>query len=243
MSSSARETRFRSARALLRRELASYFQTPVAYVVGVVFLGVTASLFFSVFFLFERAEMRQFFGLLPLLLAIMMPALSMRLIAEERRRGTYELLVTLPLRDSDVVIAKFLAVWLTGLFLLLPTFVFVVTVGSFGPLDFGPVAGGYVGAVLLVAVYAAVGLFSSSIARNETVALIVGLVISLFLALLDSFLILMPTSIVPLAEFLSMNHHFNGFSQGLIDSRSIVYLVSLTAGFLILAERQLARQR
>ncbi len=236
-------TRARATFALLRRELASYFQTPVAYVVGVVFLGVTATLFFSVFFLFERAEMRQFFGVLPLLLAIMMPALSMRLIAEERRRGTYELLVTLPLRNVDIVIAKFLAVWITGLFLLAPTLVFVVTVRSFGPLDLGPVTGGYFGTILLVAVYGAIGLFTSTIARNETVALVTGLVISLFFVLLDSFLILMPSSIVPFAEFLSLNYHFGGFAQGIIDSRSVVYLVSLAAGFLILAERQMTRQR
>jgi len=119
----------------------------------------------------------------------MMPALSMRLIAEERRRGTYELLVTLPLRNVDIVIAKFLAVWITGLFLLAPTLVFVVTVRSFGPLDLGPVTGGYFGTILLVAVYAAIGLFTSTIARNETVALVTGLVLSLFFVLLDSFLI------------------------------------------------------
>jgi len=225
------------------KELTSYFQTPVAYVVGIVFLGVTSARFFSVFFLFDRGEMRQFFASLPLLLAIVMPALSMRLVAEERRRGTYELLVTLPLRNSDIVLAKFLAVWITGLFLLLPTLIFVITVKSFGPLDAGPVFGGYLGTILLIAVYGAVGLFSSSLARNETVALILGLVITLTLALLNSFLVLMPTAIVPFVEFLSVNYHFKGFAQGLVDSRSVIYLLSLTAGFLILTERQLAGDR
>ena len=131
-------TRTRATAALFRRELSSFFQTPVAYVVGIVFLAVTATLFFSVFFLFDRAEMRQFFGSLPVLLALLMPALAMRLVAEERRRGTWEVLSTLPVRNTDVVIAKFLAVWVTGLFLLLPTVIFAVTVAGFGRLDPGP---------------------------------------------------------------------------------------------------------
>ncbi|MFW5745733.1 MAG: ABC transporter permease, partial [Spirochaetota bacterium] len=111
--------------ALFRRELNSFFQTPVAYVVGVVFLAASAALFFSFFFLFDRAEMRQFFRFLPLLLAVLMPALAMRVIAEERRRGMWEVVRTLPVRTSHIVLAKFAAVWVTGLFLLAPTVIFV----------------------------------------------------------------------------------------------------------------------
>jgi ABC-2 type transport system permease protein len=243
MKSKNHDSRFNSFMALLRRELSSYFQTPVAYVVGIVFLGIVSVRFFSVFFLFDRVEMRQFFASLPLLLALLMPALSMKLVAEERRRGTYELLATLPLNNREIILAKFFALWITGLFILLPTSVFVITVKSFGPLDFGPVAGGYLGTVLLLAVYGAAGLFSSAAARNETIALILGLVITLSLALLNSFLILMPTAIVPLVDFIGIGSHFSGFAQGVIDSRSLVYLLSLTVFFLVLAERQLTRDR
>ena len=238
-----RYPRFQAAWALFRRELSAYFQTPIAYVFGVVFLALTAVLFFSVFFLFEQVEMRQFFRNLPILLAVLMPALSMRLIAEERRRGTYEVLATLPLRTADIIGSKFLAVWITGLFLLLPTLCFVITVSSFGVLDPGPVLGGYFGAALLAAAFAAVGVFSSSASRNETVALILGLVITLFLTILDGFLVLMPPFILPVAQYLSIGYHFSGFSRGIVDSRSIIYLVSVTVFFLVLADRQLARQR
>lgn len=229
--------------ALFRRELSAFFQTPVAYVVGAVFLAVTASLFFSVFFLFERAEMRQFFGYLPLLLALLMPALAMRLVAEERRRGTWEILATLPVRNSEIILAKFLAVWVTGLFLLLPTLIFVVTVASFGPLDPGPVVAGYIGAILLVAVYAAVGVFASSIARNETIALVLGLGIALALVVIEAFLVLVPPGLVPFFEYLSLGYHFSSFTRGVVDTRSVIYLTSLTAGFLVLGRYRLDRLR
>lgn len=241
--SSTVSARFRAGIALFRKELASYFQTPVAYIVGAVFLGVTASLFFSVFFLFDRVEMRQFFSSLPILLALLMPALSMRLIAEERRRGTWEILTTLPMRNIEILLAKFFSVWVTGLFLIAPTLIFTFTVSTMGNLDSGPVAGGYLGAILLIAAYSAVGIFASSITRNETTALIVGLVLTLLLALLNNFLILMPTLLVPLIEFLSIGYHFENFSQGIIDTRSVVYLLTLTAGFLMVSLYHLNRQR
>lgn len=242
MNSSGTE-RLRAGAALFRRELSAYFQTPVAYVVGAVFLAASAALFFSIFFIYERVEMRQFFSYLPLLLALLMPALSMRLIAEERRRGTWEILTTLPLRNLEIVLAKFFAVWITGLFFLAPTVIYAITVSSLGPLDPGPIIGGYIGTVFLMAAYAAIGIFASSLARNETVALVTGLVITLFLALLDSFLLLIPTGLLPFFEFISIGHHFSDFAKGLLDSRSLVYFLSLTAGFLMLALYRLNRQR
>lgn len=230
-------------RALYTREIKAYFETPVAWVVAVIFLMASSLLFFSVFFLFERAEMRQFFSNLPVILALVMPALAMRLIAEERRRGTYEILATLPLSTTDIVVAKFLALWTTGVFLLVPTLLFALTVGTLGRLDPGPVLGGYFGAVLLTGVYAAIGVFTSSISRSETVALVLGLVLTLFFALLRSFLILVPALLVPLFEYLSIGFHFDGFTRGIIDSRSIVYFVTLATFFLVVSERRLAAQR
>jgi ABC-2 type transport system permease protein len=235
--------RWRAGLALYRRELSAFFQTPVAYVVGIVFLAVTATVFFSTFFLFDRAELRQFFGLLPVLLALLMPALAMRLVAEERRRGTWEILATLPVRNSDIVAAKFAAVATTGLFLLVPTLFFALTVNGLGRLDAGPVVGGYLGAVLLTAVYAAMGVWASAVARNETVALILGLVLALFFALLDGFLVLLPAAIVPVAEYLSLGYHYSGFARGLVDTRSVVYLLSLAVAFLGLARYRLEQLR
>ncbi len=229
--------------ALFRRELSAYFQTPVAYVVAVVFLVATSLLFFSVFFLYDRAELRRFFSTLPLLLAVVIPALSMRLIAEERRRGTYEILATLPLRTLDIVGGKFFAVWVTSIFLLVPTLFYAFTVGTVGRLDPGPVVGGYLGAILLAGAYAAVGVFASSISRSEIVALVVALVISLSLAFVESFVVLMPASIAGLVQFVSSTYHFNGFARGVVDSRSVIYLLSLTVFFLMLSHRALTARR
>lgn len=241
--SDARTRGLRPAWALFRRELNSFFQTPIAYVVGVVFLVALALLFFSVFFLNDRAQMRQFFGLLPLLLALLMPALAMRVIAEERRRGMQEIMSTLPLRNTEMVLAKFAAVWVTGLFLLAPTIIFTISASFVGELDPGPVVSGYLGAILLVAVYGAVGVFASSVSPNETIALVIGLVISLVFALLNQFLVLFPGSIVSFMEFLSTGYHYQGFTRGIIDSRSVIYLITLTALFLVLTRYQLDRQR
>lgn len=229
--------------ALFRRELSAYFQTPVAYVVAVVFLVATSLLFFSVFFLYDRAELRQFFAVLPLLLAVVIPALSMRLIAEERRRGTYEILATLPLKTADIVVGKFLSVWVTSLFLLLPTLFYAFTVGSIGRLDPGPVVGGYIGALLLAAAYSAIGVFASSIARSEIVALVVALVITLSLGFVESFVVLMPPTIGAVVQFLSVTYHFDGFARGVVDSRSVIYLLSITFFFLMLAHRALTTRR
>lgn len=229
----------RETLALMRRELAAYFQSPVAYVVGVVFLGTSGALFFSTFFLFDRVEMRGFFALLPVLLALLMPALAMRLVAEERRRGTWEVITTLPLSNHQIILGKFLALWITGLFLLAPTLLFAGTVSLMGRLDPGPVFGGYLGAVLLTGAYGAVGLLASAVARSETVALIVALVICLVLALMDGFLVLVPAAGVALVEYLSVTHHFSSFTRGVVDSRSIVYFLSVITVALVLAHRRI----
>ncbi|MFP4330869.1 MAG: ABC transporter permease [Alkalispirochaetaceae bacterium] len=229
--------------ALFRRELSAFFQTPVAYVVAVVFLVASSTLFFSVFFLYDRAELRQFFATLPLLLSLLVPALSMRLIAEERRRGTYEILATLPLRTLDIILGKFLAVWVTLLFMLLPTLFYAFTVSRIGDLDPGPVFGGYLGAVLLAGTYASVGIFASSISRSEIVALIIALVISLSLALIESFIVLIPPPVAGVVQFLSATYHFDGFARGVVDSRSLVYLISVTTFFLTLSHRAMTSRR
>ncbi|MFW5975646.1 MAG: ABC transporter permease [Alkalispirochaetaceae bacterium] len=208
-----------------------------------VFLVATSLLFFSVFFLYDSAELRRFFSTLPLLLAVVIPALSMRLIAEERRRGTYEILATLPLRTIDIVAGKFLAVWVTSIFLLVPTLFYAVTVGTIGRLDPGPVVGGYIGALLLAGAYAAVGVFASSISRSEIVALVVALVISLALAFVESFVVLIPATVAGLVQFMSSTYHFNGFARGVVDSRSVIYLLSITVFFLMLSHRALTARR
>lgn len=218
----------RRVAALYRRELGGFFQTPVAYVVAAIFAAANAAVFFAVFFLFDRTELRQFFAWLPLWLAFFMSPLAMRLLAEERRRGTIEILTTLPIGPGGIVAAKFCAAWTTGLFLLAPTLLLPFAVQVFGPLDPGPVVSGYLGAVLLTGLYAAVGLVSSAVAKHEAVALIFALLLSLALAFVQGLLVLLPGGVVDLVQFIGTSFHMDLFARGQIDVRSIVYMTSLT---------------
>jgi ABC-2 type transport system permease protein len=225
------------------RELKSYFTNPIGYVVLVVFLVPTAILFFSTLFLAGVAEMRRFFELLPISLGVFLPAISMGTIAEERRRGTFETLVTMPVRLSDIVLVKFAGVLTFTVIMLAPTVLYAVSLASIGNLDVGPIIGGYLGAILLAGFYAAIGVFASSLTENQIVAVIVGVLICLFLALIQQFLILIPSEIADPFLYISSGYHFDRFAQGVLDTRSILYFLSGMALFLLVGWRVLVRER
>lgn len=228
---------------ILRRELAAYFSSPIAYIVIALFLIFSGTMFFSTFFLIERAELRGFFSLLPVLFSFFIPAISMRLFAEELRSGSMETLITLPVHDGDVVIGKYLAAWISSISMLLPTLVYVVTVSFLGTPDFGPIAGGYLGALFLSAAFCAIGIFASSLTRNQIVAFFIAFSISIVLSMLDMLLILVPAFLVPLFEFLSAGYHFESLSKGIIDSRDLLYFASVTALFIGLTGKNLEKRR
>ena len=152
---------------IMKRELASYFSGPIAYIVICLFLGIAGFTFFSTFFLQNRAELRNYFGLLPLLLSFFVPALTMRLFAEEKRVGSIETLMTLPVTEVNVVTGKFLAAFIETLIMIAPTLLYVVAAEIFGEPYYGPIIGGFVGAIFLCASYVAIGLFASSITKNQ----------------------------------------------------------------------------
>ena len=220
------------ALVIMKRELRAYFTSPVAYIVSALFLIVSGIFFFSRFFLMQRAELRSFFSLLPVFLSLFVPALTMRLFAEERRVGSIETLMTLPVTELDVVIGKYCASLIGTLVMLAPTLFYVVTAEIFGSLDYGPVIGGYAGAVFLCASYTAIGLFASSITKNQIIAFFTGAIICTALTLIDMFLIFMPTPVVNFLNYISANSHFNSISRGIIDTRDIIYFLSLTVRFL-----------
>ena len=158
---------------IMKRELKSYFTSPVAYIVTCAFLIVSGFMLFSFFFLANRAELREFFVNLPWLFAIFIPALTMRLFSEERGRGTIETLMTLPVTCTDVVIGKFLAAFVSSIIMLVPTFIYAITASIFGDVDFGPLFCGYLGAIFLGACFSAIGIFASSITKNQIVSFFV----------------------------------------------------------------------
>lgn len=224
-----------SVTTIAKRELLSYFSSPIAYIVTGLFLIVAGVLFFSVFFLQQRAELRNFFSSLPILFSFFIPALTMRLFAEEKKSGSLETLLTLPVNETQVVLGKFVAAFISSAVLLVPTLFYVVTVNMFGNPDAGPIICGYFGAFLLCAAFSAVGVFASSLTKNQIIAFFVSFIICISLTLLDSFLVFMPAPIVGFFTAISANAHFSSIARGIIDSRDLIFFISVTIIFLSLA--------
>lgn len=236
----------RNVTAIAGRELRAYFDAPVAYIVVVTFLAVTGWLFFSQLFLAGRATARTLFTPSPfspsLLLVVLAPAVTMRLIAEERKTGTIELLTTMPLTDAQLVLGKFLAGFgLIGVALLL-TLAYPISVSFIGRLDWGPVVAGYIGLGLFSASLIAIGVFCSSLTDNQIVAFIMSFLVSAALYYVFWLQILLPPTLAPILEYLSVSYHLDNMARGVIDSRDVIYYLSVTAGALFLATQSVSRQ-
>lgn len=213
---------------IMRKELSSYFVSPIAYIVIAIFLVVTGWFFFSTFFLYNQASMRGFFSLLPVILSFVIPAVTMKLFSEEFNRGSYEMLMTLPVNRLEVIMGKFLAAMGFTMVMLLPTLVYALTISGLGELDPGPVIGGYIGAILLGGLFAAVGLFASSLTRNQIIAFIIAMAICFFLTMIDKMLFFLPKGILGIMSYLGADFHFRNIARGVLDSRDLIYFVSMT---------------
>ena len=214
---------------VFRRELRGYFLSPIAYIVISAFLIVIGWFFFSPFFLEDRADLRKFFSLLPLILSFVTPAVTMRLFSEEYRGGTYEITRTLPISIFATIAGKFLAALTLMAFMLLPTVSYAIFVANMGDLDWGPVIGGYVGALLLSAAYTAIGLFASSLTKNQIVGYVVGIALAFFFPLIDRSLLFLPGNLAGFFQYLSADVHFQNVARGVFDVRDLIYFVTLTA--------------
>ncbi len=213
---------------IFRKDFRSYFVSPIAYIVIAIFLLVTGWFFFTTFFLFGQANLRNFFSLLPVIFSFVIPAITMRLVSEELNIGSYETLMTMPVTYTSVVVGKFLASLAFVAGLLLPTLAYPITVSALGQLDWGPVIGGYIGAVLLAAAFCAIGLFSSGLTRNQIIAFIIGMAICFSLTLIDKMLFFLPRSLLGILAYLGADFHFQNISKGIIDTRDVIYFLSVT---------------
>jgi gliding motility-associated transport system permease protein len=212
---------------ICKKELKDYFISPIAYIVISIFLLVTGWFFFTTFFYYNQADLRNFFDLLPITFSFLIPAITMRLFSEELNVGSYEMLLTLPVTFTDILFGKFLAGVLFVAAALIPTLAYPICIAFMGQLDWGPVAGGYIGAVLLGAAFVAVGLFASSLTRNQIIAFIVGMVICFALALIDKMLLFFPRSLLGVIGYLGADYHFKNIAKGIVDSRDILYFFSV----------------
>ncbi len=223
--------------AILKREWKAYFNSPVAYVFIVIFLVLSGFFTFNVSRFYEagRADLDGFFFWHPWLYLLLVPAVAMRLWAEERRTGTLELLLTMPVTTTQAILGKFLAAWLFLLLALALTFPMVITACYLGSPDAGPIVTGYLGSALLAAAYLAVGTFTSALTRNQVVSFILAAVIGLFLLLAgfppvtDVLYAVAPGWLVNTVAGFSFTEHFDQLQRGVVDVRDLLYFVSVVA--------------
>ncbi len=228
---------------IFQKEYRDFFISPIAYIVISIFLLISGWFFFMTFFIFNQAELRNFFTLLPMSFSFVIPALTMRLFSEELNVGSYETLVTLPVTLIDIIVGKFAAASAFVGTMLLPTLAYPIFISFLGDLDWGPVLGGYCGAFFLGSAYCAIGLFASSVTRNQIVAFITGALICFILTMLNKMLFFFPQTILDVISYLGVGAHFENIAKGILDSRDLLYFfsvifISLFSTKLVLEEKK-----
>jgi len=232
---------------IAKRELQSFFDSLMAYIMLIVFLGFSGFftwLFGSDIFFLKQASLQAFFSIAYWTLFFFIPALTMRLFAEENRAGTIELLLTKPVSDWQIVLGKFMSTFVLILIALVLTLPYYITVSTLGPIDHGAVISGYLGLTLMSAAYISIGIFTSSITNNQIVSYLLALFIGIFFQIIFSLLASNFSGMIGEAlNFLSLSTHFDSISRGVIDSKDLVYFLSLIFLGLILTEANLANKR
>ena len=236
----------KSTWSIAKRELRSFFDSLVAYILLVVFLGVSGFftwLFGSDIFFIGQATLQPFFSIAYFTLFFFIPALTMRMLAEEKRSGTIELLLTKPVTDWNVILGKFSAALLLIVIAVALTIPYYITVWALGPIDHGAVWCGYFGLILMSMAYIAIGLFTSSITNNQIVAFLLALFIGIFFLIIFDVLSNNFTGLIgQLLNYMSVSTHFDSISRGVIDSRDVLYFLSITFFGLVLAESSLSKR-
>lgn len=240
--------------SILKKEIAQFFSSLTAYIVLIVFLVFTGSfiwIFSSTSVLnYNYASLGQLFAIAPIAFMFLIPAITMQSFSEENQRGTLEFLLTKPLRDTDIVLGKYLATLVLILLALLPTLVYYFSIYKLGSppgnIDTGAVIGSYIGLVLLGAMFAAIGLFISSISNNQIVAFISSAFACFALFWFFDFISQLPVAYGRYDYFirsLGMEYHYENISKGRIDSRDIIYFISLTVLFIWLTTVSLKNRK
>lgn len=226
------------------KETKAYFSTPTAYIVGAMFLVLTGIFFvFDMTRPFAEASIRNFVSWASLFIMFLAPLLTMRLLAEEQKLGTLELLLTAPVRDWEVVLGKYIASLATLLVTVAFTLYYVVLLYVFGNPDTGPILSAYLGLILFGASALAIGLMASSLSGNQIVAAVVGMGILLMLSFIDRISVIVEGVAAEVLTGVSMNAHFIDFSRGVLDTSHIIYYLSMAAVFLFIAVRSLETRR
>lgn len=234
----------RNINAIYRKEIQSYFNSPMAYIFLLVFAALNGFFFTNTFFIIGESDLRGLFGQIPMFFLAFIPAITMGLIAKERYGGTMEIITTLPIKDHEFVIGKYLSA-LTLIFVgLMFTSVHFFTLIKFGTdIDYGALFCGYFGLTLVAAFYTSIGLFASSITENQVIAFIIAVAVVFTFYLMDKVLIFIPSAFAGFFQYLSVDFHFSNIARGVIDSRNLIYFLSLIFVFLNLSVRVLETRK
>lgn len=235
----------RNILALFKKEFRAYFDSPIAYIFITAFLISSMWIFFRGFFLVGQTVMRGYFSLLPWLFLFFVPAITMRLWAEEKKIGTLEVLMTLPVKDYEVILGKYLAAYLFLSLTILLSITLPITLALLGGPDLGPIIGGYLGALLMGGAYLAIGLFSSSLTENQIIAFILGIFFCFCLFIIGENFVLMalPSKLASFFSYLGLGYHFQSIGRGIIDTRDFIYYLSVIGFFLFLNIRSLESRK
>ena len=229
-----------------KRELNSFFDSLLAYIMIIAFLGFSGFftwLYGRDVFLVKQASLQSFFDVAYWTLFFFIPALTMRLIAEEKNSGTLEMLLTKPVSDWQLVTGKYLSALCLIVISLLLTVPYYITIASIGPVDHGAVLTGYLGLILMSAAYISIGVFTSSITNNQIVAFLLALLIGIFFHLLFSLLARNLSGILGnILNYLSLDTHYNSVTRGVIDTRDLIYFVSVIFTGLFFSEIVLSKR-
>lgn len=236
----------RSIWVITKRELASYFDSLIAYLMIIIFLvlsGIFTWLYGSTVFLIGQADLQVFFGISYWTLFFFIPAITMRLLAEENRSGTIELLSTKAVSDWQIVVGKFFASVLLLVIALACTIPYYISVARLGDVDHGAIIGGYFGLLLMSSMYISIGLLASSLTNNQIVAFLSALFVGSFFHILFQFMSSGSTGTVgEVLNYLSVRTHFDSLSRGVIDSRDLIYFGSFILAGLVLSQTMLSKR-
>lgn len=230
---------------IFKKEVGSYFNSPMAYIFLVIFAIVNSFFFTNIFFKINQSDLRTLFNIIPLVYLFFIPAICMGLIAKEKNTGTMEVLTTLPITDRELVIGKFLSALFLIFVGLLFTFIQLYTLIQTGTdIDYGAIFTGYLGLLLLGAVYSSIGIFASSVSNDQIVAFIIGVFLVLVFYLMDKTILLFtPPFMASFIQYLAVDYHLTNISRGVIDSRNIIYFLSVISFFLFMTIRLLESRK
>ena len=230
---------------IAKKELRSYFNSPLAYIFVDVFLVLSSWLFFQNYFVVGQADMRSYFGFVPWIFLFLVPAITMRLWAEEKKLGTIELVLTMPIRDEYIVLGKYLASLIFLIFTLALSIMIPVVVTWSGPADLGVIIASYIGTVLLGGAYIALGIWLSAFTDNQIIAFILAIVASFMFFIIGQVFVLqsVPGFLAPVMQFVGLGSHFDSISRGVLDTRDILFYISFIGFFLFLNVQQIVGRR